>query len=140
MQTFAQERLLTELDHVRLTKLIERAQRDAVLAHPNAEIEDLLDGAEVVPARQIAADVVTMYSQVELLDADSAARSRLTLCYPADADPPAGFVSVLSPVGAALLGLRVGALARWREPSGRARAARVLGIVFQPEASGDYTT
>ena len=49
-----------------------------------------------------------------------------------------GFVSVLSPVGASLLGLRVGNVARWSTPAGDERAGEILAILFQPEASGDY--
>jgi regulator of nucleoside diphosphate kinase len=64
--------------------------------------------------------------------------SKLTLCYPTDADPAAGFVSVLSPVGVSLLGQTVGNVARWCTPAGQERAAEVLAVLFQPEASGDY--
>jgi regulator of nucleoside diphosphate kinase len=63
----------------------------------------------------------------------------LTICYPDDAEPQAGFVSVLSPVGCSLLGLRVGDVAHWHPPHGADGAARVLAVLFQPEASGDYT-
>jgi len=84
-------------------------------------------------------DVVTMYSQVLLLDRASGERNKVTLCYPADAEPAEGFVSVLSPLGWSLLGLRAGQVARWSTPSGGERAAEVLAILFQPEASGDYS-
>ncbi|EWS58029.1 Regulator of nucleoside diphosphate kinase [Methylibium sp. T29-B] len=47
-------------------------------------------------------------------------------------------MSVLSPVGCSLLGLTVGAVARWSTPAGEARAAEVVALLFQPEASGDY--
>jgi regulator of nucleoside diphosphate kinase len=62
------------------------------------------------------------------------------VCYPEDARPSDGFVSVLSPAGSSLLGLRVGDLARWRTPTGDEGTAEVVAILFQPEASGDYTT
>ncbi len=122
------ERLLTELDFARLSKL-----RGGPLPHE-------LSAAELVPSREIAPDVVTMYSQVEIILTDSGLRQKLTLCYPADAEPALGFVSVLSPIGAALLGLRAGDLACWRLPDGEERLATVAAILFQPEASGDYTT
>ena len=80
-----------------------------------------------------------MYSQVLLLDRASNDRSKVTLCYPPDAEPAGGFISVLSPLGWSLLGLRVGQLARWSTPSGSERTAEVLAILFQPEASGDYS-
>jgi regulator of nucleoside diphosphate kinase len=122
------ERLLTELDHARLSRL----------AGP--QLPDALHTAELVPSREIAPDVVTMYSQVEIAYADSGLRQRVTLCYPRDAEPAQGFVSVLSPIGSALLGLRVGDRAHWRLPDGAQRAAEVRVILFQPEASGDYIT
>jgi regulator of nucleoside diphosphate kinase len=81
-----------------------------------------------------------MYTQVLLLDHASGERSKVTLCYPADAEPADGFISVLSPLGWSLLGRCVGQVARWSIPSGGERAAEVLAILFQPEASGDYST
>src|SRR5512139_2696469 len=104
------ERTLTELDHVRVARLLRRA------SHP--ALDDVLDGARLVASRSVPPDVVTMYSQVRLADLRSGERSTLTLCYPDDAEPAAGFVSVLSPVGASLLGLHVGAIARWCTPGG----------------------
>ncbi|MCY1168343.1 MAG: GreA/GreB family elongation factor [Pseudomonadota bacterium] len=124
------ERTLTELDHVRLSKLSD-GQLPPALA-------DLLATADVVRARDMPGDVITMLSQVELVDAHSQRRQMLTLCYPADAEPSAGFISVLSPVGCSLLGLKTGAVATWQTPCGEASAARVVAIPFQPEASGDY--
>ncbi len=125
------ERTLTELDAVRLDRL--RRQGAAL------RMDDLLDTASVVPSREVAPDVVTMYSQVLVRDAQGS-EQRLTLCYPDDAEPAAGFISVLSPVGLALLGLPVGSVARWRTPGGAPHSAEIVALLFQPEASGDYTT
>ena len=119
------ERLLTDLDHVRLSKLMGRQSPPA--------LEELLEATDVVSPRDVPPDVVTMYTQLEVADAATGRRQKLTLCYPADAEPATGFVSVLSPVGLGLIGTRVGTLARWRMPGGEQ-------ILFQPEASGDYTT
>ena len=105
----------------------------------NEFLTDVLDNCAVVPPREVPPDVVTMYSQVLLQDTASTLRSTLTLCYPQDADPGAGLVSVLSPVGANLLGLRVGTVARWPTPAGEEREAEILALLFQPEASGDYS-
>lgn len=132
------ERTLTELDHARLARL----RRDVGhAAEPRTEnpIDAVLEMAELVAPSAVAPDVVTMYSQVQLADVATGARYPLTVCYPADAEPGAGFVSVLSPAGASLLGLRVGAVARWRGPTGEQRAARLVALLFQPEASGDFT-
>lgn len=126
------ERRLTELDFVRLTRL------NGGQLPP--ELADDLDAAELLPSREIPPDVITMYSQVDMVVAETGTSQRLTLCYPRDAQASQGFISVLSPIGAALLGLRVGDVAHWQMPTGEWRSARVTAIAFQPEASGDYTT
>ena len=131
-KNLAGERLLTEIDYARLNKL-----HGAQLP---PELIDTLDSLDLGPSREIPPDVVTMYSQVIVEDLDSHQRQKLTLCYPADAEPHLGFISVLSPVGASLLGQRVGATARWRTPNGEACAAEIVSLLFQPEASGDFTT
>jgi regulator of nucleoside diphosphate kinase len=134
------ERTLTELDHVRLTKLIHKDPRAVASAASGSSLADLLDVADLVPSRTVSPDIVTMYSQVSLADLASGRKYKLTLCYPSDAEPAAGFVSVFSPVGASLLGLRVGCVARWRAPNGEENAAAIEAVLFQPEGSGDYTT
>jgi len=138
VEVLALERTLTELDHVRLLNLARRQRHSDGSPAPRQTIEHVLDACAVVPSRQIPPDVVTMYSQVLLQDLATGLRSKLTLCYPADAEPAAGFVSAMSPVGASLLGQTVGSVARWSTPEGGERAADVLAILFQPEASGDY--
>ena len=98
-----------------------------------------LDSAELVPSHEVQPDVVTMRSQVLLADLVSRETFALTLCYPSEANASAGFVSVLSPVGASLIGLRIGDIARWRTPHGPTAAAQVAAVLFQPEASGLFT-
>lgn len=122
------ERQLTELDFARLSSLYGKP------------LPAELGAAHLVPSREIAPDIVTMYSQVEIVVLDSGQRQKLTLCYPRDTDPALGWVSVLSPIGAALLGLRLGDMARWRLPHGEERCAEVAAILFQPEAAGDYVS
>ncbi len=129
------DRTLTELDHVRLAALLRRGQSPA-----SAPLSDLLDNADLVPSREVDADVVTMYSQVELVDAGNGERRKLVVCYPADANAETGLVSALSPVGSALLGCRVGDTVSWATPDGREHRATIAALHFQPEASGDYAT
>jgi regulator of nucleoside diphosphate kinase len=93
------ERTLTDLDFVRLKKLLS-------MQLPCAFAE-MLDGVEITDPREIPIDVVTMYSRIEILDVHTFRRQVLTVCYPRDAEPVAGFISVLSPVGSSLLGLKV---------------------------------
>jgi regulator of nucleoside diphosphate kinase len=125
-------RLLNELDHVRIRKLLPQQGVPGPLA-------ELLAEADLVPPREVPPDVATMHSQLLLQDLDSGQQRRLTLCYPADADPAQGLISVLSPAGTSLLGLPVGTEAHWQTPDGRQHAVRLLDILFQPEASGHYT-
>ena len=132
------ERTLTEQDHVRLARLIQRLG-GVPPSHLQGPIAAILDAAELVSSRAVSPDVVTMYSQVELADLGTGKRYRLTVCYPHDVEPALGFVSVLSPVGASLIGRHVGSIARWRTPGGDEGAAEVVALLFQPEASGDYT-
>lgn len=126
------ERTLTERDFLRLAKLFG--------GQLPPELADLLSATEVVPSRDVPAKVVTMYSQVELVDAHTLRRQKLTICFPGDAEPAAGFISVLSPAGLSLIGLREGAVARWLTPSGEECSAEVASVLFQPEASGHYAT
>lgn len=125
------ERTLTDLDFARLTKLLSQ-QLPPTLA-------DLLASAEVMKSRAVNADVVTMYSRVEVVDAHTRRRQVLTICYPDDAEPAAGCISVLSPVGISLLGLKTGDIAKWLTPTGEECAAEVAAIQYQPEAAGDYS-
>ena len=125
------ERTLTQLDHIRLTRLLDRQAGNEVL-------QDVLAASDLVDSVAVPPDTATMYSRLLLVDPAGGAPYELTLCYPRDAQPAAGCVSVLSPVGMALLGLRVGSVARWQTPQGGAGCAQVLAVLFQPEASGDY--
>ncbi|TWO68511.1 transcription elongation factor GreAB [Caenimonas sedimenti] len=132
----APERTLTQIDYVRLTRLL--TEQPASL---NAgTLDELLAVSELVASPSVAPDVVTMYSQIVVADETDGARMKIALCYPDHAEPAAGFISVLAPLGTALLGLRVGDVARWAGPGGQLHATRVVEMLFQPEATGDYTT
>jgi regulator of nucleoside diphosphate kinase len=104
---------------------------------PVAEALDAeLHRARVVAPRDVPPDVVTMHSELVYEDCDTHARREVQLVYPHEADASTGRISVLAPIGSALLGLRVGQTITWRVPSG-ARRLRVVEIRHQPEASGD---
>ncbi|MEO8225365.1 MAG: GreA/GreB family elongation factor, partial [Gammaproteobacteria bacterium] len=109
MEVLAIERTLSELDHVRLTNLVQRHKFGVTVSSATLPIERVLGDADVVHWREVPPDVVTMHSRVLLKDLQAGTESELTLCYPADADASAGHVSVLSPAGWSLLGQRVGA-------------------------------
>jgi regulator of nucleoside diphosphate kinase len=126
------ERKLTELDFVRLKRFT------APGTFPG--LGELLNEAELLPSRTIPSDVVTMNARFVIRDLKLQRRQILAVCYPADADPATGSISVLSPAGMALLGHSIGAVARWVGPSGEETVAQIEGILFQPEATGDYVT
>jgi regulator of nucleoside diphosphate kinase len=132
------ERTLTRTDYVRLTRLL--VEHGPGLGSAEA-MQELLECSDLLASPEVPPTVVTMYTQVLLQDPErDAPPYKLAVCYPGDAQPSAGFVSVLSPVGMALLGLRVGETARWQTPTGGSGAARILSVLFQPEATGDYET
>lgn len=97
-----------------------------------------LNRAEVLPSQQIPDNVVTMNSTVDCIDETSGEHYRLTLVYPHDADVEKHRVSVLAPVGSALLGLSIGQAIDWPTPGGRHLRLRVTGIEYQPESNGDF--
>ena len=96
-----------------------------------------LDRAEVREPRDMPADVITMNSTARFVDEAGGDEHEMTLVYPRDAGAP-GTVSVLAPVGSALLGLRVGQRIDWVGPGGRPLRLRVLSIAYQPEAAREF--
>lgn len=104
-----------------------------------ADLRDLVDElnrAVVVPPAELPADVITMNSRVRLVDLDSGKTHEYTLVYPNDANYAEGKVSIVAPVGAAMIGYRQGDEFEWELPGGR-RRFRVEAVLYQPEAAGD---
>lgn len=132
----AEHRILTELDEVRLRRLRERQPLPEPLASALAKV---LDESDVVPSRDIAPVVVTMLSRVRVRPLEGGPVRDITLAYPADAHPEQGQLSVLSPVGLALLGWPVGHTVQWQTPDGREASWIIVSIDYQPEAAGHYT-
>jgi regulator of nucleoside diphosphate kinase len=91
-------------------------------------LQDELERAEVVDAASLPAGVVAMGTRVRFVDEDSRDEREVVLVYPAEADPQCGRVSVLAPVGSALLGLRIGQSIEWPMPNGHTRRLRVIGV------------
>lgn len=123
--------VVTDQDYDRLQRIID--------GHDTANAERLdaeLARAQVVSRGDVPEDVVTMNSDVVYEDTSSGNQRRVRVVYPQDADVERGWVSVLAPLGSALLGLRVGQVIDWRMPSG-IRRLRIAAVPYQPEASGD---
>lgn len=124
--------IVTTADLARLRRVVE--QHDT----PAAESLDAeLYRAIVMDQSTVPADVVTMNSEVVYEDADTSARRTVRVVYPKDADAQRGWISVLAPIGSALLGLRVGESIEWPVPVGRKRV-RVVEVRYQPEANGHF--
>lgn len=130
---------ITEVDLARLRKLIEIARDkggDSNRSYLN-RLEYELEGAEVVDPKGIPSDAITMRSTVRLKDLDNGKEMVYSLVFPTEADTDKGKISVLAPVGTAMIGYRVGDTIEWEVPSGL-RRLKVKEILYQPEASGDY--
>lgn len=97
-----------------------------------------LDRADVVGHDEVPAGVVTMNSRVHCREESSGKDYHLTLVYPQDAGGD-GKVSILAPVGSALLGLSVGQHIDWTAPSGKVLKLTLLAVEYQPEAAGEYS-
>lgn len=124
---------LTQDDMDRLLTLVD--------AYPGQRFEKLeaeLLRATVVPREEIPGDVVTMNSRVIFENEATGERREVTLVYPGSADIDAGRISILVPVGAALLGLRVGQSIDWELPSGEKQRYRIAALPYQPEAAGEH--
>lgn len=129
--------IVTRQDLARLHALIE-----GVASERNQEAAEALESelarARVVEPHEIPPDVVTMNSRVRFLDESTGQEREATLVYPKDADPAAGKISVLAPVGAALIGMRAGETIDWPLPNGRSKRLKILAVTWQPEAEGQY--
>ncbi len=97
-----------------------------------------LERADVVEPTEVPPNVVTMNSTVRFVEEGTGKEYEMTLVYPRDADGTPTKVSILAPVGAALLGLSEGQSIEWTRPGGGVIRLRVLKVVYQPEAEKEY--
>jgi len=127
---------LTVQDLARLRAVVDLHSEG--IERPAAEMLDSeLDRAQVVSQEGLPPDVVSMRSRVLYEDADSRDRREAVLVYPEEADLARSRISVLAPIGTALLGLQAGQSVSWPVPGRRTRTIRVLSVIYQPEAAGD---
>ena len=129
---------ITEADMNRLQGLLETGSQ---FGHRDKkhllELEDELNRARVVPSKDIPEDVITMNSKVRLKDLDSGEEVVYSLVFPGDANVAENKISVLAPIGTALIGYRVGDPIEWKVPRGLKRL-KIEEILYQPERAGDY--
>lgn len=125
---------VTETDLDRLSSIIDGLADDHVVGR---QLDAELERAHIVESEEIPPDVVTMNSRVEIEDVDTGERHVVQLVYPAAANFEAGRLSILAPVGAALLGLREGQSIEWPVRGGGTKSMRVVAVEWQPEAAGE---
>lgn len=128
--------VINDLDAERIDRLLEQP---AFASLPVAEaLNEELDRAQMCRPEDMPADVVTMNSKVRFRDLATGEEYTRTLVYPAQVRDSAEELSVMAPVGAALLGLRVGSAIHWTLPNGNETHLEVLELLYQPEAAGEY--
>ena len=125
---------ITQADMKRLQSLIEsmKSSREDLQA-----LRGELDQAHVVRPADIPKDVVTMNSKAQVRDLETNEIMTYTLVFPGNANIDDGKISVLAPVGTAMLGHRAGEEFEWHVPAGPVRL-RVEEVLYQPEAAGHY--
>ena len=130
---------ISEFDLKRLKELIKVAEEfgDKRVVRYLEELDEELDRAEAMKPQEIPNDVITMNSTFRLRDLDTHQEAVYTLVFPGDADSASGKISILAPIGTAVLGYKIGDMIEWEVPAGRKRF-KVEQIVYQPEAAGDY--
>ena len=114
---------ITQLDHERLTRLIESMRH--LPEKDQACLENLrgeLNRAKIISSKRVKPDVVTMNSTVKLRDMDNGELLEYKLVYPQDADPEENRLSILAPVATALLGFSIGDTVQWKVPAGVRRS------------------
>jgi regulator of nucleoside diphosphate kinase len=129
---------ITDSDMKRLLKLVKTArefnQEDEKYLR---DLESELGKASIVKSEDIPNNVITMNAKVLLKDLDSKEELTYQLVFPEDSNPGQDKISVLSPIGTALLGYNEGDNVEWAVPAGTARL-KVKKILYQPEAVGKY--
>jgi len=126
---------ITSDNHRRLQQLLMRASsnqdrdREAL-----QDLERELNRAQVVPPPEVPSDVVTMHSQARVLDLDTGEEMLFRLVFPEEANVDTGQLSVLAPLGTAILGYRAGDTFKWTVPAG-VRNLKILEVLYQPEAN-----
>lgn len=129
--------LVTQVDFYRLSKLVKSLHGNSGIDPVYLKFLNLeLQKAEKVDSKQITPDFVTMNSLVRIKFPDTGTSMDIRLVYPQNADLSRGLVSVLSPLGCALLGYRVGDVVTFQAPK-NIQKVRIDQVLYQPEANGE---
>lgn len=120
-------------DHDRLRRLLDGDSVDPASRQALEQLEQELDRAVIVDGSDVPTDVVTLDSWARLLDLDSECELLVSPVLPSKANADAGRISILAPLGLAVLGYKAGDVIEWRVPGGL-RRLKVLQVMYQPEA------
>jgi regulator of nucleoside diphosphate kinase len=131
------EIVITEADFDRLRELLNSPRYRSTQASHLVALKEELDRGKVVAADAMPKGVVTMHSRLRVRDLSSQESETYTLVYPQQADINTGKLSVLAPLGLALLGARIGETVTFDAPAGR-RRLKIEKVLYQPEAAGDF--
>lgn len=115
---------ITQSDFHKISLLIKDLESPTAIL-----LEEELGRAAVIPDEDLSTDFVSMHSKVRFLDVDMNKESEVTLVYPHEANLQEQKISILAPMGAALIGLRVGQKIHWPFPNGKAREIQVLSVL-----------
>ena len=129
---------ITQFDMDRLMTLIEGARRNSKRNKENLDVleKELLRGKLVSP-ENVPGDVITMNSEVIIRDLETNEETTYILAFPSNSNISANKISILAPLGMALLGYRVGDTIEWQMPSG-IKKLKVIKVLYQPEAAGHF--
>lgn len=130
------EIVISTVDADRLERLVDSLPKDAFMGR--TELESELARARVVDPKDIPPTVVTMNSTVRFKVESSKDEFELRLVYPKDADSSGKTISILAPVGSALLGLSQGDEIEWPKPGGGVLRVQIIAVMYQPERSGEF--
>lgn len=129
---------ITKTDEMKLRDLLWKAKSTE---YRGSDYLKMLAGeinrAQIVDPHDIPQDVITLNSTAQLVDQETGDEMVYTLVFPEEADISQGKISILAPIGTAMLGFKVGDTFEWDTPGGKQKI-RVVKILFQPEASGDF--
>mgnify|MGYP003624675186 CR=1 FL=1 len=127
---------ISSLDINRLYDVIESLPANS-FAGKN-ELESELARANVVSPSEISPTIVTMNSTVKFVVVSTQKEFELTLVYPNDVDSSEKKISILAPVGSALLGLSQGDEIEWPKPGGGLIKVKIQEVTYQPERAGEF--
>ena len=128
--------IISELDYSRIDSLLRATP--GIATNIKSALLTELERAELVAPEQIPANVVTMNSQVKFSVISTGVTFTLKLVYPKDMDDSGNTISILAPVGSAMLGLKEGDEIDWQDGQGGMLQVRIETIEYQPERAGEY--